>query len=100
MTNNLNQVLIEGDVTDTPEEKDADGNTSFIIESRRVSQPEPSRFRIDVAGKFADACIEHIRLGTGVRVIGMIGYDRAGHFRIVADHVIFKPETTKPRLVK
>lgn len=100
---NLNQILLGGSVIEAPEYKQKDGSAVFFVESARFVRETPEsdyvkkmiHVKIVTFGQLSDNCVAAIRVGTGTSVIGRINYDDAGFFCIVADHVIFKPETTK-----
>jgi single-strand DNA-binding protein len=107
--NNLNQILIEGNLVRDPELKHTPKGTAlctFSVASNRYYkqddefQKEVSFFDITAWTELAQNCAGQLKKGRGVRVIGRLKQDRwqdpDGNNRskifIVADHVIFKPE--------
>lgn len=107
--NNLNQILIEGNLVRNPEMKYTPKGTplcTFAVASNRFIkqddefQKEVSFFDITAWSQLAENCNSNLAKGRGVRVIGRLQQDRwqdpEGKQRskvyIVADHVIFKPE--------
>lgn len=108
--NNLNQILIEGNLIKNPELKHTDKGTpncTFTVSSKRYFkqveseyQEEISFFDIVAWTELGETCARELKKGRGVRVIGRLKQDRwqdsDGKQRskvfIVADHVIFKPE--------
>ena len=105
--NNLNSVLIEGNLTKDPQitETTASVVCKFSIATNRYykvnqeQQEEVSYFDIEVWAKLAERCQEYLKKGRGVRVVGRLKQDRwtdqaeQKHYRIkiVAEHVEFKP---------
>ena len=107
--NNLNSVLIEGNLTKDPE-------LSYTPNSRAVCklrlatnryykqgdelQEEASFFDVTVWGRQGEACAEYLKKGRGVRVVGRLKEDRweapdgtnRSKIQIVAEHVEFKPK--------
>jgi single-strand DNA-binding protein len=107
--NNLNQILIEGNLVRDPELKHTPKGTpicTFSVASNRFYkqddefQKEVSFFDVTAWTELAQNCAGTLKKGRGVRVIGRLKQDRwqdpEGNNRsrvtIVADHVIFKPE--------
>jgi len=112
--NNLNQTLIEGNLTGNPRLTHASKGTpvcTFLIESIRFFkvdedyERETSHFEIVTIGELAKNCAENLKKGRGVRVIGRLRQERRERWDgmieakicIVADHVIFKPEEKKEK---
>jgi single-strand DNA-binding protein len=110
--NNLNSVLLEGNLTDNPSFKKIKGELPvcnftiassryFVKDGERIK--EDSNFDIVVNGKQAEVCKEHLEKGRGVRVIGRIKQNRwqdddgksHSSIHIVAEHVEFKPNSKK-----
>ncbi len=107
--NNLNSVLIEGNLTRDPELAYTPKGTPicrFSIATNRFYkqeeeyQKEVSYFDVTVWAKQAEVCSEHLEKGRGVRVVGRLKQDRwqdsEGNNRskvlIIAEHVEFKPK--------
>ena len=106
--NNLNSVLIEGTLTQSPKiviEDNGKTITEFSISSERSYKKddqyhkEISFFEIRVFGKQAEACNEYLTKGRGVRIVGRLkqelrGDDEDGRLNvfIIAEHVEFKPK--------
>jgi single-strand DNA-binding protein len=112
--NNLNQILIEGNLTGNPRlthTSKGDPVCAFLIESIRYFkadedyEKEISHFEIVTTGELAKNCSENLKKGRGVRVIGRLRQNRrevengttVSEICIVADHVIFKPEEKKEK---
>ena len=110
--NSLNSILMEGNLTKDPELKTTSKGTSvctFTVASNRYykkedeQQQEVSFFPVEVWAGLADTCNQYLKKGRGVRVVGRIKQDRwkdqedKNHerFKIVAEHVEFKPLFTK-----
>ena len=105
--NQLNSVLVEGNLVADPEFSETARGISlctFAIASERFTkrdeeyEKEVSFFEIVTWGRMADACITSLTKGRGVRVVGRLTQDRweadgAKHSRvkIVAEHVEFRP---------
>jgi single-strand DNA-binding protein len=115
--NNLNSVLIEGNLVRDPEH----GTTSkgmpfcrFSMASNRSYkqddgyQEEVSFFDVTAWSRLAEVCGEHLKKGRGVRVVGRLKQDRwtdsegknRNRVQIVAEHVEFKPLLKKQDEVK
>ena len=108
MNNNLNSVLLEGNLTRDPELRYTPSGTpvctlvvstcrAYKIEGERIE--EVSFIEANTHGKLATVCAEHLTKGRGVRVVGRIKQERwedvDGNSRskvvIVAEHVEFQP---------
>ena len=106
--NNLNSVLIEGNMVREPQFRTTPKGTSvctFILASNRYFmqesgvEKEVSFFEVETWAKLAEACGNLGKKGRGVRVVGRLKQDRwidnAGkkHSKvtIVAEHVEFRP---------
>jgi len=79
--NNLNSVLLEGNLTADPEVKDIDNIKlcTFTIVSNRYYkkdgddyQKEVSFFDVECSGKLADVCKQYLKKGRCVRIIGRL----------------------------
>ncbi len=107
--NNLNSVLIEGNLTKDPELAYTPKGTPvcrFSIATNRFYkqeeeyQKEVSYFDVTVWAKQAEICSEYLKKGRGVRVVGRLKQDRwqnqEGDNRskvlIIAEHVEFRPQ--------
>jgi single-strand DNA-binding protein len=110
--NNLNSVLIEGNLVRDPEYRTTGKGTPvcrFSLASNRFfkqdseTEKEVGYFETETWGKLADSCQRMGHKGRGVRVVGRLKQerwqDRDGNAKskvvIVADHVEFRPETKK-----
>ncbi len=108
MLNNLNSVLIEGNLVRDPELKYTPKGAavcSFALASNRFfkqdeeTQKEVSFFDVTTWARLAEVCGEYLKKGRGVRVVGRLKQDRwtgpEGQGRskvsVVAEHVEFKP---------
>lgn len=105
--NNLNSILIEGNLTRDPQEKSIDGTalSSFSIACNRYykkegeQMQEVSYFHVDVWGKTAEYCNQYLKKGSGVRVVGRLKQDRwndkddspQSFVKIIGEHVDFFP---------
>ena len=111
--NNLNSVLLEGNLCREPELRytPSDGTSpgtptcTLVVSSVRTCKLEGERHEevsfVEAAtwGKLATVCAEHLSKGRGVRVVGRIKQERwddaDGNARskivIVAEHVEFQP---------
>ena len=98
--NNLNQILIEGKVSDVVVETGSEF-TFFIMSCRYIRNEDKNAqatfeeksvvFKIRTYAELAKHCSLNLKAGREVRIIGRL--DRDGNdFYIVADHVIYKPE--------
>ncbi len=111
--NSLNSILVEGNLTRDPELKKTPKGTSvcaFSVASNRFfrqddeTKKEVSFFNVETWAGLADVCMEHLKKGRGVRVVGRLKQDRwvdtegVNHDRvkIIAEHVEFKPVFSKP----
>jgi single-strand DNA-binding protein len=107
--NNLNSILLEGNLVRDPELKFTPKGTAvctFTVASNRYFkqeeelQEEVSYFDVTVWNRLAEVCKEYLTKGRGVRVVGRLKQDRwednDGKTRskvlIVAEHVEFKPK--------
>ena len=107
--NNLNSVLLEGNLCRDPELRYTSkgtavctlvvaSNRSYKVEDER--QEEVSFFETTTWGKLATTCAEYLSKGRGVRVVGRLKQERwddgEGNPRarvlVIAEHVEFKPQ--------
>jgi single-strand DNA-binding protein len=110
--NNLNSILIEGNMVRDPQLRATAKGTSlctFSLASNRYfkqdsgMEKEVSFFEIETWAKLAEACSNLGKKGRGVRVVGRLkqsrwtGNDGKQNSRvsIVAEHVEFRPEFKK-----
>jgi single-strand DNA-binding protein len=110
--NNLNSVLIEGNMVRDPLIRSTPKGTqvcNFSIASNRYyrqdsnMEKETGFFDIEAWGKLADACGNHGRKGRGVRVVGRLKQDRwtgndgktHNKVAIVAEHVEYRSDFKK-----
>ena len=111
--NNLNSVLIEGNMVRDPQIRSTPKGTqvcNFSIASNRFYrqdsnlEKETGFFDVEAWGKLADACSNQGRKGRGVRVVGRLkqgrwtGDDGKNHSKvsIVAEHVEYRADFKKP----
>jgi len=110
--NNLNSILIEGNMVRDPKYRTTPKGTpvcNFCLASNRYFkqengyEKEVSFFDVETWAKLADTCGSMGRKGRGVRVVGRLKQDRwtgndgkpRSRISIVADHVEFRPEFKK-----
>jgi len=110
--NNLNSVLIEGNMVRDPLFRSTGKGTAvcnFTIASNRYYkqdtnfEKEVGFFDVETWGKLADVCSNHGRKGRGVRVVGRLKQDRwtgndgKNHTKvaIVAEHVEYRSDFKK-----
>jgi single-strand DNA-binding protein len=110
--NNLNSVLIEGNMVRDPLIRSTPKGTqvcNFSIASNRYYrqdsnlEKETGFFEVEAWGKLADACNNQGRKGRGVRVVGRLKQDRwtgndgKSHNKvaIVAEHVEYRADFKK-----
>lgn len=106
--NDLNSILIEGNLTRDPILSTTPSGSSvcnFSVASHHMfrkeeeQQRETSFFDVEVWAKLAENCAEYLRKGRGVRVVGRLKQDRwknsdgqpRSRVKIVAEHVEFRP---------
>jgi single-strand DNA-binding protein len=107
--NNLNSVLIEGNLTRDPELSYTGKGTAVAklgvannrwFKQEEELQKETSFFDVTVWGRQAEVCEQYLKKGRGVRVVGRLKQDRwqdpegnpHSKIEIIAEHVEFKPE--------
>jgi single-strand DNA-binding protein len=110
--NNLNSILIEGNLVRDPDFRETANGTAlctFAIASNRYyrredqQEKEVSFFDVQTWAKLAQSCKNLGQKGRGVRVVGRLKQDRwndsAGNTRskviIIAEHVEWRPEAKK-----
>jgi len=110
--NNLNSILIEGNMVREPLYRTTPKGTpvcTFSLASNRFYkqdaglEKEVSFFDIETWSKLADACSSHGRKGRGVRVVGRLKQDKwldgegktRTKIKIVAEHIEFRPDFFK-----
>jgi single-strand DNA-binding protein len=110
--NNLNSILIEGNLVRDPLYRNTPKGTpvcTFSLASNRFFRQESglekevSFFEVETWSKLADACNNFGKKGRGVRVVGRLKQDRwtgtdgkpRSRVSIVAEHVEFRPEFKK-----
>lgn len=110
--NNLNSILIEGNLVRDPELSYTPKGTAvckFAVACNRSYkqddefQKEVSYFDVSAWTRLAEVCGEYLKKGRGVRVVGRLKQDRwtdadgKAHSRvwIIAEHVEFKPQLKK-----
>jgi single-strand DNA-binding protein len=107
--NNLNSIILEGNLTQEAECRETSKGTALCHLSVAVNRwfkqegsmvKEVSFFDVQTWGKLAQSCEQLGHKGRGVRVVGRIKQDRwidtngknCSKVVIVAEHVEFKPE--------
>ncbi|MFP4180914.1 MAG: single-stranded DNA-binding protein [Spirochaetaceae bacterium] len=110
--NNLNSIIIEGNLTRDPEYHTTPKGTpvcTFSVASNRFykkddeQQQEVSFINVETWAKTADTCNQYLHKGRGVRVVGRLKQDRwvgqdgknRDRIKVVAEHVDFKPVFSK-----
>ena len=110
--NNLNSILIEGNLVRDPLLRSTPKGTSvctFSLASNRYlrqdsgMEKEVSFFEVETWAKLAETCCNLGKKGRGVRVVGRLKQDRwtgndgkpRSRITIVAEHVEFRPEFKK-----
>lgn len=110
--NNLNSILLEGNLVRDPELKYTPTGTAvceMTIASNRFfkkdAEPvqEVSYFAVTTWARLAEVCAEYLTKGRGVRIVGRLKQDRwqdndgkaRSRVYIVAEHVEFKPIVKK-----
>ena len=106
--NNLNSILLEGNLCRDPELRYTPKGTAvctLVVSSVRTCKLEGERheevsfIETTTAGRLATVCAEHLTKGRGVRVVGRLKQERwedaEGNARskvlIVCEHVEFQP---------
>ena len=106
--NDLNSILMEGNLTRDPVLSTTPSGTSvcnFSMGSHHLyrkdeeQRKETSFFDVEVWAKLGENCAEYLRKGRGVRVVGRLKQDRwkngegqpRSKVKIVAEHVEFRP---------
>jgi len=109
MMNNLNSILLEGNLVADPELRYTPKGApvcSFRVACNRYFkqdedlQEEVSYFDITTWNRLAEVCNEYLTKGRGVRVVGRLKQDRwedtegktKAKVHIIAEHVEFKPK--------
>ncbi len=107
--NNLNSILLEGNLVRDPELNFTAKGTqvcTFSVASNRYfkqddeMQQEVSYFDVTTWSRLAEVCKEYLTKGRGVRVVGRLKQDRwtneegktRSKVHIIAEHVEFKPK--------
>ncbi len=105
--NNLNSIILEGNLTKDPELKQTPRGTPvchFTVASNRFYKTEEERreevsfFEVEVWSRLAETCGEYLSKGRGVRVVGRLKQDRwaatdgslRSRIHIVGEHVEFQ----------
>jgi single-strand DNA-binding protein len=116
MMNNLNSILLEGNLVADPELRYTPKGSavcSFRVACNRFykqdeeMQKEVSYFDVTAWNRQAEVCNEYLTKGRGVRVVGRLKQDRwedaegktRSKVHIVAEHVEFKPKFKNEGLV-
>ncbi|MBN2651128.1 MAG: single-stranded DNA-binding protein [Spirochaetales bacterium] len=110
--NNLNSVLLEGNLVRDPDFKTLDSGTSLLVFSvalNRYYKGEDGYKKdvvfidVDVWGKQASNCVDRLQKGSLVRVIGRLKQDiwenhegkKVSKIKVVADHIEIKTLQSK-----
>ena len=110
--NNLNQVIIEGNVVRQPEPRTGTGFSicTFPIAVNRTTKTqdgktneEVSFFDVDAFGNIADFSSKYATKGRGVRIVGRLKQNRwkdddgksHSKVKIIAEHIDYKPVAKK-----
>ena len=112
--NNLNSILIEGNLVKDPLLRTTPKGTQVCMMSLASNryykqhdatgfEKEVSFFEVETWGRLAEACYNKGRKGRGVRIVGRLKQDRwtspdgkpHSKISIVAEHVEFRPEFKK-----
>jgi single-strand DNA-binding protein len=110
--NSLNSILLEGNLVRDPENKTLPSGSqvcNFAVASDRfykqneVIEKEVSYFDVEAWARLGQSCVENLKKGRGVRVVGRLKQDRwtdtegktRSKVKIVAEHVEFKPAFNK-----
>lgn len=113
--NNLNTVLVEGLLTRDPERQPLTSETSmcrmsiannrYYANKNREWKQETSFFTVIVFGNVAEACLNNMKKGRGIRVVGRLKqqiWEKGGIRRetvvIYAEHIEFQPEKKTEKL--
>ncbi len=106
--NNLNTVLIEGQLTRDPSLSPTPAQTQmcrlsiannrYHLDKNGKWVQEPSYFTVHVYGNVAGACVTYLKKGRGVRIVGRLkqfswldqGFKREKVY-ILAEHIEFQP---------
>ena len=106
--NNLNSILIEGNLVKDPELSQTLQGTTFCkftvatnysYKSSEEYSKEVSFFSVVTWAKLAEICAEYLKKGRGVRIVGRLKQNRwtdedgktKSSIDIIAEHVDFKP---------
>ena len=115
MNNNLNSILIEGNLVREPSFRSTPKGTpvcTFSLASNRFFrqdtglEKEVSFFEVETWAKLAEACNNQGKKGRGVRVVGRLKQNRwtgndgkpRSRVTIVAEHVEFRPDFKKDEI--
>ena len=110
--NNLNSNLLEGNLIKDPEKINGDNKNTCCLLTVATNryfkkddkyEHEVSYLDIKSFGKLADVCMQYLKKGRGIRVIGRTKQERwknkegdnKSKVIIIADHIEFKPEYKK-----
>jgi hypothetical protein len=112
--NDLNSILLEG-IVDDPKKIEGPGartgEVRFLLTSTHLASINDAQYTetgvyiVSVEGKTAEACMEYLKAGRGVRIVGRVATIPQSYFTDVlseivythhypiirADHVEFKP---------
>ena len=104
MTNNLNTAMLEGSLKTNPKERAEHkceltiSNHKYVLKDGKYVK-ETSVFSVLVDGKTADTCLQILRKGSNVRVVGrlnqivgVIGGVRHEKVYLMAEHIEFRPK--------
>jgi len=96
MMSNVNSIIIEGTVDDTPEVLSATEDNPAVCNFRLTSQgTKHTTIRVETTGRLAELCGEYLKKGRAVRVVGQIASAADGIY-IEGVHMEFRPQLPKP----
>ncbi len=88
--NNLDSVLIEGELEVDPQATKSEGKATTTFGVFVVRKNQRFRFHVETRGHLAEICAECLKAGRGVRVVGSL-HEQNDRVWIVAEHVEFRP---------
>lgn len=91
--NNVNSVIVEGEMGNVPNE---DGKC-YVISTRTFKndlgemETTRSHFFVVIKGRLAEMYVNKFTRGREVRIVGRLQNDNRGRAEIFAEHIEFKP---------
>jgi single-stranded DNA-binding protein len=98
----LNSILLEGYLADNPVDMVTLPLVTFRLE-HRYDMPKSDEGLIEnietftvhvIAPRLREVCMEYLKAGRGVRIVGRLSSNNTGTF-IIAEHIEFKPVMPK-----